>query len=147
MVSPNRSALLLSVIGMFNTIGRLFFGFLSDLIARSGHIGGVPMTALALNNICVILAGFTVLAVPFCSTFVTLMTVCCLFGLFICKWSLCVHCSNCILTHFFIPSSCVRLLDLDHFGGHNWNWSIDQCFWFAVFVPWCGHHDWSTGSR
>jgi len=85
LVSKERAALLISVIGITNTLGRLLFGYISDRIARNGTFAGIRMTALGLNNFCVLMAGLMVTLIPFCTTYLLVMLDCVLFGLFICK--------------------------------------------------------------
>ena len=85
LVTPDQSAILISVIGITNTFGRLLFGFLTDHIARNGSLCGLKITALDLNNICVILSGLSVIAAPYCTTYFAVIIDCVLFGLFICK--------------------------------------------------------------
>lgn len=84
-MTPDQAALLISIIGITNTFGRLLFGYLSDRITKNGSICGLKITALGLNNICVILSGLAVIAAPFCTTYVAVIVDCVLFGLFICK--------------------------------------------------------------
>ncbi|KAJ6217390.1 hypothetical protein RDWZM_008547 [Blomia tropicalis] len=83
MVSKESAALLISVIGITNTFGRLLFGFISDRIARNGSFLGIPMTALGLNNFCVFISGVSVALIPFCDSYLTVMIVCIMFGLFV----------------------------------------------------------------
>ncbi|KAH9413997.1 hypothetical protein DERP_012374 [Dermatophagoides pteronyssinus] len=83
LVTPDQSAILISVIGITNTFGRLLFGFLTDHIARNGSLCGLKITALDLNNICVILSGLSVIAAPYCTTYFAVIIDCVLFGLFI----------------------------------------------------------------
>ncbi|OTF82469.1 hypothetical protein BLA29_003384, partial [Euroglyphus maynei] len=83
LVTPDQSAFLISIIGITNTFGRLLFGYLSDHITKNGSICGLKITALGLNNICVILSGLAVIAAPFCTTYMAVIIDCVLFGLFI----------------------------------------------------------------
>ena len=85
-VSKERAAILISVIGITNTIGRLLFGYVSDQITRSGEFLGVRMTCLGLNNISVLIAGVLVCAIPFCTTYTSILINSVFFGLFICKF-------------------------------------------------------------
>lgn len=57
-----------------NTIGRVGFGFISDL---------PQINSLYLNNICLFGMGAAVVTVPFCSTFSSLIVIYVLFGLFL----------------------------------------------------------------
>ncbi|KAF7488829.1 Monocarboxylate transporter 12-B [Sarcoptes scabiei] len=82
-VSPDQAAFLISIIGITNTFGRLLFGYLSDQITKNGSIFGIKITALGLNNICVILSGIAIILAPFCTTYFLVIIDCILFGLFI----------------------------------------------------------------
>ncbi|CAG2182383.1 unnamed protein product, partial [Oppiella nova] len=50
LVKVDSAALLISVIGISNTIGRLCFGVISDIINRNGTIAGIRITPLTINN-------------------------------------------------------------------------------------------------
>lgn len=86
-VSKEKASLIISVMGLTNMIGRLLFGWLSDVIAcrNIGGNGRFQLTALALNNICVLFAGVSVCVMPYCTTYVSLSGTCLVYGLFICK--------------------------------------------------------------
>ncbi|XP_076335264.1 uncharacterized protein LOC143238692 isoform X2 [Tachypleus tridentatus] len=73
-VSREKSAFLLSIIGIMNTLGRFFFGWLADR---------TKISSLLVNNICLILAGISVFIMPFCVSYITIVASCICFGLFI----------------------------------------------------------------
>lgn len=71
-VSPDKAAFLLSIIGIINTFGRLFFGWLTDR---------PTVDSLFVNNMSLALSGVCVLLVPFCTSYALLVTNCVCFGL------------------------------------------------------------------
>ncbi|XP_035710027.1 uncharacterized protein LOC110852292 isoform X2 [Folsomia candida] len=71
-VSPQDAAFLISIVGIMNTFGRVFFGLISDL---------PYINSLLLNNICILIMGFCVGALPFCVTYGLILTVYVIFGL------------------------------------------------------------------
>ncbi|GBL89478.1 Monocarboxylate transporter 12 [Araneus ventricosus] len=73
-VSADKSAFLLSVIGITNTIGRLLFGWIAD---RPG------VSALMVNNVSMVLTGICVFCLPFCTDYTSIVVDCVLFGLFV----------------------------------------------------------------
>ncbi|GFU52572.1 monocarboxylate transporter 13 [Nephila pilipes] len=73
-VPADKSAFLLSVIGITNTVGRLLFGWIAD---RPG------VSALLVNNVSIVLTGLCVFCLPFCTTYTTIVIDCVLFGLFV----------------------------------------------------------------
>lgn len=75
-IPSDQAAFLLSIIGITNTVGRLFFGWVSDRPS---------VDALLVNNVSLIFCGFCILAIPFCQTYTALVIDCTLFGVFVCK--------------------------------------------------------------
>lgn len=73
-VSKETAAYLISIIGITNTIGRILCGVLSDL---------PQVNSLLMNNLCILLSGLCVAAVPFCYSFATYVIVAIFFGLFV----------------------------------------------------------------
>ncbi|UYV73366.1 hypothetical protein LAZ67_10002869 [Cordylochernes scorpioides] len=76
-VPKNQAVYLISAIGITNIAGRLIFGWLAD---RPG------VSALYVNNLCLITSGLAVLAMPYCTNFSLALAACCCFGVFICKY-------------------------------------------------------------
>lgn len=82
--SANEAALLLSAIGISNVVGRLIFGLISDKFAGKRICGSsVKITALLINNCCLLITALATIAIPFCPSYWTLMLDCILFGFFI----------------------------------------------------------------
>jgi len=73
-VDKENAALLLSIIGITNTIGRVGSGMLSDL---------PQVNSLFMNNMCILLSGLSVAVVPFCTSFYSFVAVALFFGLFV----------------------------------------------------------------
>ncbi|KAK5975313.1 Monocarboxylate transporter 5 [Trichostrongylus colubriformis] len=73
-VDPADSSYLVPLIGVTNTIGRVFFGWLAD----RGYV-----SALAINNFSLLACGALTLAAPFLPSFALLMTYAALFGFII----------------------------------------------------------------
>ncbi|XP_052265124.1 monocarboxylate transporter 14-like isoform X2 [Dreissena polymorpha] len=87
-VEQTRASLLLSVIGITNTIGRVLSGLLADR----------PwMNSLMLNNVSMLVAGVAMVLTPFCTTFPTLVLAALMFGL---------------MTSAFISLTSIILVDL-----------------------------------
>jgi len=80
LVKADSAALLISVIGISNTIGRLCFGVISDIINRNGTIAGIRITALTINNVCLFLCGISVITIPYCLTYTSVLVASILFG-------------------------------------------------------------------
>lgn len=69
------AAFLLSIIGVTNTLGRILSGVISDL---------PQVNSLFMNNLCILLSGVCVLAVPLCgSSYYAYVAVAVFFGLFV----------------------------------------------------------------
>ncbi|XP_054165081.1 monocarboxylate transporter 14-like [Oppia nitens] len=70
--TPEKSAFLLSIIGITNTIGRVFCGYISDR---------PQVNALLINNVALTIGGLaTILSPIICNTYVTLMIYSAIFG-------------------------------------------------------------------
>ncbi|KAG1680877.1 Monocarboxylate transporter 5 [Nymphon striatum] len=72
-ISPEKAALLLSVIGISNTIGRVITGWVSDI---------PRVDALTVNNITLCLGGITTLLVPLCPDYPSMCFLCVCYGTF-----------------------------------------------------------------
>ncbi|XP_067928354.1 monocarboxylate transporter 14-like [Watersipora subatra] len=72
-VSESNAALLLSIVGIFNTAGRVLSGSLSLIPSVS---------PLLVNNICLALTGLSVLLTPLCQTFALMAVASASYGLF-----------------------------------------------------------------
>lgn len=70
-ISPTKAALLLSVIGVANTFSRVLAGWVCD------H---PKVSALHINNVCLLVSGISTMLVPICSSFVSLVIYCAVFG-------------------------------------------------------------------
>ena len=65
------------LIGICNTVGRVI----------SGAVSVIPQVSpLLLNNICVTLAGLSILLTPFCTTFTSMAVAIASYGLFACRY-------------------------------------------------------------
>lgn len=76
------ASLLISVIGITNTVGRVACGYVADF---------PQVDSLLLNNVCLILATVSVTMAPFCTTILDYMIMSTLFGIAICKFSAILH--------------------------------------------------------
>ncbi|KAF6032578.1 hypothetical protein EB796_009179 [Bugula neritina] len=72
-VDEEQAALLISILGICNTIGRFLFGFV---------ILSLYLSALLVNNICMAITSFSVLLTPFCVTFPQMAAASAAYGLF-----------------------------------------------------------------
>ncbi|KAF6036302.1 hypothetical protein EB796_005388 [Bugula neritina] len=72
-VDEDQAALLISILGICNTIGRFLFGFV---------ILSPYLSALLVNNICMAITSFSVLLTPFCVTFPQMAAASAAYGLF-----------------------------------------------------------------
>uniref|UniRef100_A0A224YTN2 Integral to membrane n=1 Tax=Rhipicephalus zambeziensis TaxID=60191 RepID=A0A224YTN2_9ACAR len=78
-IDKDKAAFLLSLIGITNMIGRLIFGWLSDL---------PQINCLLLNNLSLCLSGIAVFILPFCYTYPTTVATCMIFGLIVAAYIL-----------------------------------------------------------
>jgi len=73
-ISPDEAAVLISVIGVSNTVGRVLSGWLSDF----------PwVNSLVVTNIAIILSAVSVFLFPFCTSYGAFVTMALLFGFFV----------------------------------------------------------------
>ena len=80
------AAMFLSAIGVSNVMGRIIFGIIADKFAGKRIWGSsVKITALLINNCCLLFSAITTIAIPFCPGYWSLMVDCVLFGFFICE--------------------------------------------------------------
>ncbi|XP_075975727.1 monocarboxylate transporter 9 isoform X2 [Anticarsia gemmatalis] len=71
-VEPAQASFLLSIIGITNTFGRIFCGWVADF----------PwMDSLLLNNVCLIIATISVGLTPFCYSYATYVAIAIAFGI------------------------------------------------------------------
>lgn len=70
-VDASRASLLMSIIGLSNMFGRIFFGFLDNWKL---------MDSLFLNNISLITTALSILWFPYCSHFIEYVLACIVFG-------------------------------------------------------------------
>jgi len=68
--------MLLSWIGIVNTVGRVLCGYVADF---------PKVDSLLLNNICLVVSTLAVAAIPVCHSYAAFVTVSVFFGLAICK--------------------------------------------------------------
>lgn len=115
LVKPESAALLISVIGISNTAGRLIFGVVSDIINRNGSIAGFEITALTINNYCLFLCGLSVMAIPFSLTYNAVLFTSVLFGFFVCK-SITALLTPLEGNRICLFHSRLYMSDFDHFG-------------------------------
>ncbi|XP_077563614.1 monocarboxylate transporter 5 isoform X3 [Haemaphysalis longicornis] len=78
-IDKDKAAFLLSIIGITNMIGRLIFGWLSDL---------PQINCLLLNNLSLCLSGLAVFAIPFCYSYPATVATCMIFGLIVAAYIL-----------------------------------------------------------
>merc|ERR1712127_467788 len=72
-ISDTDAPFLISIIGIINTVGRLVVGWLSDF----------PFVdSLFVTNVCILVSGATVFAVPLCVDYIGFCAVAAVFGLF-----------------------------------------------------------------
>lgn len=77
-IPPNSASFLLSIIGITNTFGRVFCGYIADF---------PKVDSLLLNNCCLVVSTLAVAATPFCTTYEHYIAMSIFFGLAICKYS------------------------------------------------------------
>ena len=70
--SPSKGALLLSILGITNTVGRILAGWISDRPWAD---------CLMINNISLIIGGLATMFCPFCNSYTQLVIYSCVFGL------------------------------------------------------------------
>ncbi|XP_063608222.1 uncharacterized protein LOC134782611 [Penaeus indicus] len=73
-VDPDYATFLVSIIGITNTIGRVLSGLIADI---------PKVSALWVNNICIILSGVCVFLTPFASSYGAFVTISLFFGFFV----------------------------------------------------------------
>ncbi|CAG7827516.1 unnamed protein product [Allacma fusca] len=73
-IDKDQAAYLLSIIGITNTVGRVLSGVISDL---------PQVSALLMNNLCLLLSGICIALVPFCASFNAYVAIAVFFGLFV----------------------------------------------------------------
>ncbi|KAK8782394.1 hypothetical protein V5799_016265, partial [Amblyomma americanum] len=78
-IDKDKAAFLLSLIGITNMIGRLIFGWLSDM---------PQINCLLLNNLSLCLSGLTVFIMPFCYSYAAAVATCMIFGLIVAAYIL-----------------------------------------------------------
>ncbi|KAH7952146.1 hypothetical protein HPB52_019368 [Rhipicephalus sanguineus] len=78
-IDKDKAAFLLSLIGITNMIGRLIFGWLSDL---------PQINCLLLNNLSLCLSGIAVFILPFCYSYPATVATCMIFGLIVAAYIL-----------------------------------------------------------
>ncbi|XP_075586083.1 monocarboxylate transporter 7-like [Dermatophagoides farinae] len=80
-IEGTKAAWILSAIGISNVIGRLAFGLISDRFSGTNiFFGLIRISALFINNVCLLIAGLSVMAIPFCPSYWILMAISILFG-------------------------------------------------------------------
>ncbi|GFW20206.1 monocarboxylate transporter 12-B [Trichonephila clavipes] len=73
-ISHDAAAFLLSIIGITNLVGRLIFGWVVDK---------TNFKALDVNNMCLAVSGISILVIPFCYTYASIVAACSFFSLFV----------------------------------------------------------------
>lgn len=71
-VSTNAASFLISIIGITNTVGRIFCGYIADFPC---------VNSLLLNNICLIISTLSIAAMPFCFEYWSYVVVSIFFGI------------------------------------------------------------------
>ena len=79
--------------------GRIVFGWVSDKVTDPKSKS--RLTALFINNCCLTVSGLTVMAIPFCTTYWSVLLNSTIFGLFICKFN--QHTLICLIANWFVP--------------------------------------------
>lgn len=78
-IDKESSAFLLSIIGITNMLGRLLFGWMSDL---------PQVNCLLLNNLSLCFSGVAIIAMPFCYSYAANIAACLIFGLIVAAYIL-----------------------------------------------------------
>lgn len=78
-IPHNSASFLLSIIGITNTFGRVFCGYIADF---------PKVDSLLLNNICLVVSTLAVAATPLCTTYEHYVAMSIFFGLAICKFGI-----------------------------------------------------------
>lgn len=112
-IDQNSASLLLSIIGITNTFGRVVCGYVADFPS---------VDSLLLNNLCLVVSTFAVVSIPFCSAFTHYVVMSVFFGLAICKFFFFaefIHTNKTIeeLIVVFISISWLYFVDFHYFGG------------------------------
>ncbi|XP_034252721.1 monocarboxylate transporter 3 isoform X3 [Thrips palmi] len=71
-VGDNNASMLLSWIGIVNTVGRVLCGYVADF---------PQVNTLLMNNVCLVMATLSVAAVPFCESYFSFILVAIFFGI------------------------------------------------------------------
>lgn len=71
-IPQNSASLLLSIIGIVNTFGRILCGYIADF---------PQVDSLLLNNMCLLMSTVAVAATPFCSSYISYIFVAIFFGI------------------------------------------------------------------
>lgn len=80
-----KASLLLSIIGITNTFGRIACGYFADF---------PQVNALLVNNICLVISTIAVSLTPFCNSYGAYITMAIFFGVAVCKYT----CTCCFIT-------------------------------------------------
>ncbi|CAG2171878.1 unnamed protein product [Oppiella nova] len=80
MVGPGKAALILSAIGISNVFGRLFFGWFSDKVSGKTIGHNIRITALTINNFCLLMSGIATVMIPLWSQYWLLLIDCIVFA-------------------------------------------------------------------
>lgn len=79
-IERSTASILLSIIGITNTVGRVACGWIADFPS---------VNSLFLNNMSLVVSTIAVTATPFCHTFEAYVVMAVFFGLAICKFYYC----------------------------------------------------------
>lgn len=80
-IDHNSASFLISVIGITNTVGRVFCGYIADF---------PKVDSLLLNNICLVISTVAVGLTPFCKSYASYVTMAIFFGIAVCKYHICM---------------------------------------------------------
>lgn len=76
-IQAESASFLLSIIGITNTIGRVFFGYIADFPS---------VNSLLLNNLCLVVSTLAVGAIPLCLSYFHYVIVAVFFGTAVCEY-------------------------------------------------------------
>ena len=118
--------------GISNTFGRIVSGVVSDL---------PRMSALLVNNVCLIVAGVATMLCPYCDDYTAMIVYAAVFGFFLGKYTrhawTCLYGVLCILFFFLIiqPDACLSYIQSYNELEMEWKWiTFKKWNW-----NWCAH--------
>lgn len=120
--SKTHAAMLLSMLGITNTVGRVVAGWVSDRPWAD---------CLLINNVALIVGGLSTMAVPFLDEYWMLVAYATVFGL-------CIGVQRYTAALFAVNTmsfSCICVAEVSDISGSDWYTTIDKFVWNSRDVP------------